>query len=117
MRYQIAELSLESSRRDDELLIRWLGRSEVRDPGRMLQLLLDAVGSDLRSARSIEFDFRALEYMNSSSILPLLKLVQTASSSAANVRVRYDAGKNWQRMSFPAIGAALAILGNVQVTV
>jgi hypothetical protein len=116
MRYQIAELSVESLRQDDQLVLRWFGRSEVRDPGQMLQVLLDALGDDLRSAQSVEFDFRALEYLNSSSILPLLKLVQAASSSAARVRVRYDGGKNWQRMSFLAIGVALANLTNVQVS-
>jgi hypothetical protein len=68
------------------------------------------------SASSVEFDFRSVEYMNSSSIRPILELLQSASSKSETVRVRYDGSKNWQRLSFQAIGAVLATLGNVEMT-
>jgi hypothetical protein len=116
MRYQAEDLTIESLEQNDQLVLRWLGRSETKDPSRTLQPLMEAVISALQSAQSVEFDFRALEYMNSSTIRPILKLLQTASTRAANVHVRYDAGKTWQRMSFLAIGVALASLTNVKVS-
>jgi len=116
MRYQADDLTIESLEHDDQLVLRWLGRSETKDPTRTLQPVMEAVISALQSAQSVEFDFRALEYMNSSTIRPILKLLQTASTRAANVHVRYDAGKTWQRMSFLAIGVALASLANVKVS-
>ena len=116
MRYQAEDLTIESLEQDNQLVLRWLGRSETKDPSRTLQPLMEAVISALQSAQSVEFDFRALEYMNSSTVRPILKLLQTASTRAANVHVRYDAGKTWQRMSFLAIGVALASLTNVKVS-
>ena len=116
MRYQAEDLTIEALEQDNQLVLRWLGRSETKDPSRTLQPLMEAVISALQSAQSVEFDFRALEYMNSSTVRPILKLLQTASTRAANVHVRYDAGKTWQRMSFLAIGVALASLTNVKVS-
>jgi len=116
MRYQAEDLTIESLEQNNQLVLRWLGRSETKDPSRALQPLMEAVISALQSAQSVEFDFRALEYMNSSTIRPILKLLQTASTRAANVHVRYDAAKTWQRMSFLAIGVALASLANVKVS-
>jgi len=116
MRYQAEDLTIESLEQNNQLVLRWLGRSETKDPNRTLQPLMEAVIGTLQSAQSVEFDFRALEYMNSSTIRPILKLLQTASTRAANVHVRYDAGKTWQRMSFLAIGVALASLTNVKVS-
>jgi hypothetical protein len=116
MRYQTDQLTIESHRNRDQLTIRWLGRSEARDPGRALQPVLEAVGADVAGAASVEFDFRSLEYMNSSTIHPILKLVQAASTKSTRVRVIYDASKNWQRLSFMAMSAVLAGLRNVEVS-
>ncbi|HKO92306.1 MAG TPA: hypothetical protein VJU61_14180 [Polyangiaceae bacterium] len=116
MRYQAEDLTIESVERDNQLVLRWLGRSETKDPSQTLQPLMDSVINAIESVKSVEFDFRSLDYMNSSTIRPILKLLQTASGRAANVHVRYDAGKTWQRMSFLAIGVALASLSNVKVS-
>jgi anti-anti-sigma regulatory factor len=116
MRYQADELTIESVERDNQLVLRWLGRSEAKEPSLTLQPLMEEVIGALEGTRSVEFDFRALEYMNSSTIRPILKLLQTASTRSGDVHVRYDAGKTWQRMSFLAIGVALASLSNVKVT-
>ena len=116
MRFQAEDLTIESVQRSDQLVVRWLGRSEDRDPSQTLQPLLDSLSEHFRGASSVELDFRALEYMNSSTVRPILNLVQRASASAGNVRVLYDASKTWQRMSFLAIGTALRHLTNVQVS-
>lgn len=116
MRYQTDQLTIESNRTRDKLIVRWLGRSEARDPGRVLQKVLEAVGADVSGAEAVEFDFRSLEYMNSSTIHPILKLVQAASANTGRVRIVYDGSKNWQRLSFMAMGAVLAGLSNVEVS-
>lgn len=116
MRYQTDQLTIESNRTRDKLVVRWLGRSEARDPGRVLQNVLEAVGNDVCEAKTVEFDFRSLEYMNSSTIHPILKLVQSASAKTNSVRIVYDGSKSWQRLSFMAMGAVLAGLSNVEVS-
>jgi hypothetical protein len=116
MRYQADALTIDSLPEQGQLVVRWLGRSDGIDPSRTLQPLLDAVNADLKGAESVEFDFRSLEYMNSSTIRPILKLIQQASSSVARVRLVYDKSKNWQRLSFMAIGVALTSLTNVELS-
>jgi hypothetical protein len=115
MRYQTDKLSIESLSQHGELVLRWHGRSEARDPAQELKPVLDAMGADLERARVVEFDFRAMEYMNSSTIRPILMMVQSTSARVSAVRVRYDGSKNWQRLSFLAIGAVLGTLDNVEV--
>jgi len=115
MRHEHDELTIDARLEEGQLVVRWLGRSEARDPSRALEPIFDKLQQELESASRVEFDFRSLEYMNSSSIRPILKLVQVASSRAEGVRVLYDGTKNWQRLSFVAIGAVLAGLGNVEL--
>ncbi|HEU4577484.1 MAG TPA: hypothetical protein VFS67_04465 [Polyangiaceae bacterium] len=115
MRYQSDELTIDSLPEEGKLVVRWLGRSDGTDPSGTFRPLLEALSADVSKAQSVEFDFRSLEYMNSSSIRPILKLVQGASGSASSVRVVYDKNKTWQRLSFMAIGTALAGLNNVEV--
>lgn len=116
MIHQSEELTIESRLEPSQLVVRWRGRSETRDPSRTLAPILEAVTNEISSAPAVEFDFRPLEYMNSSSIRPILKLVQAASTRTKHVRVLYDSSKHWQRLSFAAIGAVLASLGNVEVS-
>lgn len=115
MIHQNDELTIESRLESNQLMVRWRGRSETRDPSRALAPILEAVTREIGTAAAVEFDFRSLEYMNSSSIRPILKLVQSASTLTKHVRVRYDSSKHWQRLSFAAIGAVLASLGNVEL--
>lgn len=115
MIHQNDELTIESRLEANQLIVRWRGRSESRDPSRTLGPILEAVTREVGTAPAVEFDFRSLEYMNSSSIRPILKLVQAASTRTKHVRVRYDDSKHWQRLSFVAIGAVLASLGNVEL--
>lgn len=93
----------------------WLGQSNTRDPGATLRPFFEQVMVLLNKEREVELDFRGLEYMNSSTFRPILSLVQTASVSARGVSVRYDATKNWQRLSFKTLQAVSARLGNVRV--
>ena len=115
MRYQSEGITIECVSSRQQVTLRWLGRSDARDPRQTLKPLLEAVRSKLDSAQSVDFDFRSFDYMNSSTIGPLLRLIRDTSHNAATVRVLYDGTKNWQRLSFMAIGAVLASIDNVEV--
>ena len=115
MRYQAEELTIESLPDQGKLVVRWLGRSDGRDPSGTLSPVLEAVRADMQSATAVEFDFRSLEYMNSSTNRPILNLIQAASGSVASVRLLYDKTKTWQRLAFSAMGVALSGLHNVEL--
>ncbi len=93
----------------------WLGKSDTRDPGRSITPFLDQLVDGRLAAKQVELDFTQFDYMNSSTIRPILTFIQKASGASKNVLVRYDGKKNWQRLSFKAIGALSASWRNVAV--
>ncbi|MCC6875272.1 MAG: hypothetical protein IT378_13275 [Sandaracinaceae bacterium] len=58
-------------------------------------------------------DFRELEYMNSSTVRPIIELLQSANTNASAVRVLYRSGVTWQRLSFRLIEALSKDWGKV----
>lgn len=98
-----------------KLKLVWLGRSVARDPGLVLKPLFDGLAVHMGKDREVELDFRKFEYMNSSTLKPILTFVQTASGGARSVQVRYDSQKTWQRLSFKLLQAVASSWANVRV--
>ncbi len=113
--FEAGELKIEIKVGAKLLKLTWLGQSNTRDPGQALRPFLEEMAQLFNKEREVELDFRNLDYMNSSTFRPILNLVQAASSAARAVSVRYDAQKNWQRLSFKTLQAVSASLGNVRV--
>ena len=110
--YSIGDLRIEIVCDADSLSLLWFGRSDAKDPVMVLGPLLDTLRESFEQ-RATFFDFRSFEYMNSSTIHPLLNFLQTASNHAPNVVVRYDGSKTWQRLSFRAIETLARPWGNI----
>jgi hypothetical protein len=97
-------LTLEISDEGDEVLVRWLGRSTARDPRGFLQPILSRVlEASLAQKKPLVLDFRALEYFNSSTITPVVRLLQQVKAQNGRAVVRYRADLNWQRLNFSAL--------------
>ena len=47
--------------------------------------------------------FAFLEYMNSSTITPVIKVLERAKRGTMNVTVLFDASRKWQDLSFSAL--------------
>lgn len=101
--YSSDELRVELQR-GDELTLRFSGKSMAREPGQfLLPILTRAVEeAEARGVRLI-LDFRPLEYLNSSTITPVIRLLDQARKGAAQVTITYDASLAWQRLSFTAL--------------
>ncbi len=104
-RYQDRDLVLEVSE-GDALVVAWRGKSNDREPGRFLvpvfaQLLARAA----EAKKPIVMDFSAVEYMNSSTFTPLVKLLDEAKRAGAGVVLQYDSQTKWQALSFSALRA------------
>jgi hypothetical protein len=113
--FEAGELRIEIKVASGLVRLTWLGQSNERDPSSVLRPFFDEVAGLLSKEREVELDFREFDYMNSSTFRPILSFVQNASRSSRSVNVRYDAQKNWQRLSFKTLQAVSATLGNVRV--
>ncbi len=97
-------LTLELTDEGSEVLVRWLGRSTAREPRTFLQpVLTRMLDASVALKKPLVLDFRALEYLNSSTITPVVRLLQQAKLADGRVVVRYRDDLQWQRLSFTAL--------------
>ena len=60
-------------------------------------------------------DFRKLEYLNSSTITPVIRILEQAKRGTALVTVVYNAELKWQALSFSALYLFQSLDGRVTV--
>ncbi len=84
----------------------WRGRSLARRPAEFLGPLLGgALETALLCHKPLQIEFQALQYMNSSTLTPVLRLLEEAKARGAAVTVQYARGVKWQATNFTALEA------------
>jgi hypothetical protein len=99
-------LSISVSDTAEEIRLRWQGKSNDREPGRfVVPILQDALSRAKEANKAIAIDFAEMEYMNSSTFTPLVKMLDEANRGGLRVRVEYSQTRKWQTLSFSALKA------------
>lgn len=91
---------------EDESLISisWSGRSTERDPGKFLNPVLgEAFKTADTEGKSVLLDFKNLEYMNSSTVTPVVKILSDAGKGIKSILIKYNNKFRWQQVSFSAL--------------
>lgn len=89
---------------NDSIVLKWLGRSMMRNPGGFLTpILLDALNVSSRTQKRLVLDFCDLEYMNSSTITPVIKILERVRRGRNELTVLYNRSQRWQELSFSAL--------------
>ncbi len=86
----------------DKILMTWIGRSEDRDPSAFLNPYLSEI-SDAIAGKELEVEFSKLEYMNSSTVPPIIQLIKKLNTVGVTTRIFYDKNSKWQSASFKAL--------------
>jgi hypothetical protein len=82
----------------------WRGRSTARDPAEFLiPLLTKALERATEMKRPLVLDFRHLEYFNSSTITPVVRLIEETKRRGGSMVITYDRKLRWQELSFSAL--------------
>jgi hypothetical protein len=82
----------------------WKGRSTARDPAEFLiPILTRALNRATELKGPLNLDFRAIEYFNSSTITPVVRLIEEAKRRGASLVIHYDKNLRWQELSFSAL--------------
>ena len=87
--YEENRLKLEVNFGESQIIIRWLGESKDREPIKFLAPII--------------MDFTGFEYMNSSTVTPIVKQLERAKKENRKVTIHYKKGLKWQELSFAAL--------------
>jgi hypothetical protein len=102
--YVSNSLKLEVQENTDSITTDWIGKSIDRNPGQFLNpILVKLIKKGNETHKRIVLDFRKLEYMNSSTITPIIKILERAKKGKMNVTIQYNRLLKWQDLSFSAL--------------
>ncbi len=97
-------LTLTVSEETTTVLVIWQGRSTAREPAEFLVPILNkALDRATELRRPLTLDFRAIEYFNSSTITPVVRMLEEAKRRGASLIINYDKKLRWQELSFSAL--------------
>ncbi|PID73173.1 MAG: hypothetical protein CSB33_05100 [Desulfobacterales bacterium] len=92
----------------------WLGRSDNRNPGLSLGPYLSRLVDEL-SRKDVVMRFTDLEYMNSSTVPPLIRFMKHLDDRQIRTRILFDKDSRWQRASFKALESLVIRMQHVQI--
>ncbi len=98
-------LTLEKIVGDTSITIRFIGKSNERNPSKFISpILSDVLHQSDSGNKEIVLDFKELEYMNSSTITPILKVLDKATREKNyRITIVYRQSLKWQDLSFSAL--------------
>jgi len=109
-------LKIELEEKKDAINISWSGKSVDREPGKFITpILVNAIRRSSGLNKKIILDFRKLDYMNSSSITPVIKILERAKRGRTQIRVVYRKSLKWQDLSFSALEIFKTKDGRVEI--
>jgi len=94
--------------------IAWEGVSDARNPGVFLEPVLQKIVASLH-ASSVTVDLRALLYINSATVSPLLNLIKRFDTEHIATTVLYDTDLDWQRVNCQCMRTIARTLSHVEV--
>ena len=99
-----SQLRLESSIDDEAITLRLLGKSILRDPNEyIMPVLQEAVTEAVALNKRIVIDFTDLSYMNSSTLTPIIKILEKIRIGEGKITLLYRKSLKWQDISFSAL--------------
>jgi hypothetical protein len=88
----------------DRIHMHWSGKSIDRKPSIFLTpILIKIMKRSVDRDKRMIMDFCDIEYMNSSTITPIIKILERAKRSKVGVTVKYLAHLKWQDLIFSAL--------------
>ena len=89
---------------DNSIDVKWEGKSIDREPAKFISPILVKVlnmASDMN--KRIIMDFQSLSYMNSSTITPIIKILERAKKGMTKITIFYQKSLKWQELNFTAL--------------
>lgn len=98
------DLELLLQENNDNISLIWKGESTEREPGIFLTPVFDQIlAMHEKTKKKIVMDFRTLNYMNSSTVTPIIRLIDTIRKGKQEILILYQSNLNWQELCFSAL--------------
>ncbi len=102
--YRSNQLHIEVQENADTILVKWTGKSTDREPGKFIvPILVNVMKKSSDKKRKIVLDFRELDYLNSSTITPIIKVLERAKKGTADINLLFKKNLKWQKVIFSAL--------------
>ena len=107
-------LQINISVEDNKAFMTWLGQSDSRNPASELNPYLDSLVDELKPTE-LTIKFNDLEYMNSSTVPPIIQFLKKLNTNEIKTMITYNATSKWQAASFKALETFSGILNFITV--
>ncbi len=106
------EIAIENM--EDSVLMSWKGVSDSRNPSGFLNPYFEKLIEEMKNL-TLVIEFKDLEYMNSSTIPPIIRLLKNLDSNEIATTIVYDINSTWQEVSFKALKTISTMLPRITV--
>ena len=98
------KLRLDVSESENEIRVNWSGQASGGGATAFLTpILSELLEKSKDGSKCIVFDFSKLEFMNSSAITPLIKILERAKRGKNRIKIFFNSHLKWQELSFSAL--------------
>lgn len=102
--YTNNHLTIQVVEQDTTIEVKWEGKSIDREPAQFISpILIQVLNAASEMNKRIILDFRQLQYMNSSTITPLIKILDRAKKGMTKITILYHKATKWQELNFTAL--------------
>lgn len=97
-------LTVEVFEKKERIYVVWKGKSIDREPTKFLSPVLSEILEMANNGgKRVILDFSELSYMNSSTITPIIKILERAKKGVTKISIFYQKAINWQELNFSAL--------------
>lgn len=97
-----------------QVTLSWSGECDFQKSTETLGPILDGLSRELEG-RQLVLDFRALRFMNSSSVTPILAMIKGVCSKGTSVHLIYNANLSWQRSMASSMRTLSHVLKSISI--
>ena len=96
---QLDDLTIQVVHEGDTVTMTWFGTSEIQAPAQSLSPFLMDVITGLQG-QNVVVDFRAVEYLNSATLWPVLQMLRALNDRQLSTKVLFDPTSESQRTTY-----------------
>jgi hypothetical protein len=103
-KYSNQHLSIKVIENQTSIDVKWDGKSIDREPSKFISpILVKVLEMASTMNKRITMDFQSLSYMNSSTITPIIKILDRAKKGMTKITILYRKSLKWQELNFSAL--------------
>src|SRR4030067_1546085 len=97
-------LEIEVNEDEISISVKIKGKSVDRDPSDFITpILSDCLNTCTKNDKELILDFQELEFMSSSTITPVSRILEIGKLRSARIKIIYQKSKKWQYLNFSAL--------------